>query len=76
MGRVEQLIAHLEILCKRGAINIGQAPRATVCETYSAPGETSRKENQDRSGVTETGHVNGMNDGAGVVSMEHGRLRS
>ncbi|MDH5348576.1 MAG: hypothetical protein OEW13_11800, partial [Nitrospira sp.] len=26
MGRVEQLIAHLEILCKRGAINIGQAP--------------------------------------------------
>jgi len=51
-------------------------PRATVCETYSAPGETSRKENQDRSGVTETGHVNGMNDGAGVVSMEHGRLRS
>jgi len=51
-------------------------PRVTVCETYSAPGETSRKENQDRSGVTETGYVNGMNDGAGSVSLEHGRLRS
>jgi len=35
MGRVEQLIAHLEILCKRGAINIGQAPR-DKCQIFTA----------------------------------------
>ena len=51
-------------------------PRATVCETRSAPGGKSRQEEPDRTRATETGYVNGINKEAGSVSMENGRLRS
>lgn len=51
-------------------------PRATVCETLSAPGGKSRQEEPDHTRATETGYVNGITKEAGSVSMEHGRLRS
>jgi putative transposase len=51
-------------------------PRATVCETLSAPDGKSRQEEPDRTRATETGYVNGINKKAGSVSMENGRLRS
>ena len=51
-------------------------PRATVCETRSAPGGKSRQEAPDRTRATETRYVNGINKDAGSVSMENSRLRS
>lgn len=51
-------------------------PRATVCENHVAPGGNIRQEEPDRSRATETRHVNGMNEGAGSVSMATRRLTS
>jgi transposase InsO family protein len=49
-------------------------PRATVREENLARGGNIRKDEPDSSCARETGHVKGLNDGAGSVSMANHRL--